>query len=174
MAPKKSVQSKNLIHRDSFSSSSFPSYSVQFLDEKAQDDFFKNFSDQAIHLECQVILSDFLNTPLPGAFSSRGWASLCEEPLRCPNVFIQEFYFNMHAINTSVSRFTTVFRGTYIIVTPELIFEVLHVPKVDRPDYLSHCHLSSIFKELASLFCEKAMLWGGTLNFSITEFAKDP
>ena len=42
-------------------------------------------------------------------------------------------------------------------------------------DYPTHAHLSSIFRdELASLFCEKAMLWGGTLNLSITEFAKGP
>ena len=80
----------------------------------------------------------------------------------------------MHAINTSVFRFTTVFQGTRIVVTPNLIFEVLHVPRADCPNYPSHCHLSSISRELASLFCEKAMLWGGTLNFSITEFAQDP
>ena len=27
---------------------------------------------------------------------------------------------------------------------------------------------------MASLFCEKAMVWGDTLNFSITKFAKGP
>ena len=44
---------------------------------------------------------------------------------------------------------------------------------VDCPDYPSHWHLSSISRDkLASLFCEKAMLWGGTLNFSTIEFAK--
>ena len=90
-------------------------------------------------------------------------------------MFIQEFYSNMHAIVTSIPWFTTIFRGTRIIVIPELIFELLHVPRVDRPDYPSHRHLSSISsKELASLFCEKAMLWGGTLNFSIIEFSKGP
>ena len=178
MAPKKSILSKTSICRgssssSSSSSSSFPSDSVRFCDEKAWDDFFANFSDRAIHLERQVILSDFPDTPLPGAFSSRGWASLCEKPLRCPDVFIQEFYFNMHAINTSVPRFITVFRGTRIIVTAKLISEVLHVPRVDRLDYPSHLWFSSISRdELASLFCEKAMLWEGNLNFSTIEFAK--
>ena len=90
MAPKKSIPSKNPIRRGSFSSSSFPSNFVQFRDDKAQDDFFENFSNQAINSEHQVILSNFPNTPLPDAFSSRGWASLCEETLRCPDVFIQE------------------------------------------------------------------------------------
>ena len=79
----------------------------------------------------------------------------------------------MLAINTSVPQFTTVFRGTRILVTLKLISEVLRVPRVDHLDYPSHHHFSSISRdELASLFCEKANVWGGTLNFSTTEFAK--
>jgi len=79
----------------------------------------------------------------------------------------------MHAINTFVPRFTTAFHGTHIVVTPVLISKVLCVPKVDHPDYPSHERLSSISRDkLALLFCEKAMLWGGSLNFSTTEFAK--
>ena len=90
-------------------------------------------------------------------------------------MFIQEFYFNMHAIDTSVPRFTTIFRGTRLIVTLVLISEVLRVPRVDHPDYPSHKRLSFISRdELTSLFCEKAMFWGGTLNFSTTKFAKGP
>ena len=173
MEPKKSVPSENPICRGS--SSSFPSDSIWFRDEKARDDFFENFSNQVIHLERQVILFDFPDIPLLGAFSTRGWVSLCEKPSSCPYVFIQEFYSNMHAIDTTVPQFTMVFHGTRIVVTLELIFEVLHVLKVDCPDYPSHCHFSSISRdELASLFCEKAMLWGGTLNFSTTEFTKGP
>ena len=81
----------------------------------------------------------------------------------------------MHAINIFVPRFTTVFRCTCIIVTPELISKILRVPRVNHPDYPSHWRLSSISRdELASLFCEKAMLWGGTLNFYTTEFVKGP
>ena len=46
---------------------------------------------------------------------------------------------------------------------------------MDHLDYPSHRCLSSISRdELASLFCEKTMLWGGTFNFSTTEFTKDP
>ena len=73
MVPRKSVPSKNSIrHRGSSSSSSapFPPDYVRFRDEKARDDFFKNFSNRAIHSKRQVILSDFPNTPLPGVFSS--------------------------------------------------------------------------------------------------------
>ena len=49
-------------------------------------------------------------------------------------MFIKEFYSNMHTINTFMSRFTTVFYGTCIVVTSNFIFEVLHVPRVDCPD----------------------------------------
>ena len=79
MAPKKSVPSKNLIrHRGSSSSSSSSSIrnSARFRDEKVKEDFYENFSDQEIHSKRHVILSDFPDTPLPDAFSSRGWASL--------------------------------------------------------------------------------------------------
>ena len=90
-------------------------------------------------------------------------------------MFIQKFDSNMHAIDTFVPRFTIVFRGTCIVFTPNLIFEVLHVPKVDHPNYPSHPHLFSISRdELALLFGEKTMLWGGTLNFTTTEFTKGP
>ena len=59
-------------------------------------------------------------------------------------MFIQEFYLNIHAIDTSIPQFTTVFRGTHIIVTPELISEVLYIPRVVHLDYPSHPHLCSI------------------------------
>ena len=44
MVPKNFVPSKNLIRRGSLSSS-LPSDFVQFRDEKARNDFFKNFYD---------------------------------------------------------------------------------------------------------------------------------
>ena len=74
-------------------------------------------------------------------------------------MFIQEFYSNIHAIDTSVPQFIMVFRGTRIIVTLELISKVLHVPKVIRPDYPSHPHLHSISQdELTTRFYETAMV----------------
>ena len=53
-APKKSIPSKNPIRHSGFSTSSsapFPFDSVRFCNEKAQDDFFENFSNWIIHLE---------------------------------------------------------------------------------------------------------------------------
>ena len=88
-------------------------------------------------------------------------------------MFIQEFYSNMHTIDTSVPQFATTFRGSHIVVTPDLISEVLHVPRVVHPDYLSCEHLKTVSRdELISHFCEKPSLWGGFLNTSYLSFAK--
>ena len=64
-------------------------------------------------------------------------------------MFIQEFYSNMHAIDTSIPRFTTVFYGTRIVVTPDFISEVLQVPRMDLPNYLKS------FSKIFSLFLLK-------------------
>ena len=73
---------------------------------------------------------------------------------------MQEFYSNMHAINTSMPKFTTIFQGTCIVVIPKLISNVLRIPRVEHPNYPSHIRLHSISRdEMASLFCEKAMMW---------------
>ena len=45
---------------------------VRFHDDKACKDFLENFSRLSIHLECQVVLSDFSNTDLPIVIYSRG------------------------------------------------------------------------------------------------------
>ena len=141
MAPKahKSTMARNPLQCSGSSSSSNPPISlhIQFHDEKVRKDFSENFQKRGIHSECQVILSNFAETLLPTIIRTRGWESLLERLLRCPVVFIQEFYSNIHGIDTSVPQFATTFRGTRIVVTPDLIFEVLHVPRVAHLDYPS-------------------------------------
>ena len=135
MTPKwKSTPSLNPLHSGaSTSSDSIPSH-IRFCDDKARKDFLENFSQRGIHLGCQVILSDIFDTDLPTVIYSRGWESLCGIPVTCPSVIIQEFYFNMHGFDTSVSHFFTGIRGTRIIVTPDIVSKVLHVPRVAYPD----------------------------------------
>ena len=78
-----------------------------------------------------------------------------EEPLRCPIMFIQGFYSNIHGINTSVPWFSMTFRGTRIVVTLDLISEVLHVLRVLHPDYLGCERLRTVSRdEILSHFCE--------------------
>ena len=90
-------------------------------------------------------------------------------------MIIQKFYSNMHGFDTSVPQFVTHIRGTCIIVTPDLIFEVLHVPGVVFPDYLDCPRLRTVSKdELLSLFFETPSSWGECQNTSCSGFAKGP
>ena len=109
MAPKrKSTPSRNPFRSGASSFSlpvdSTPSH-VRFRDEKSRQDFSENFSWRDIHLEHQVVLSDFFNIDLPTVIYSRGWKSLYGIPITCPSVIIHEFYSNMHEFNTSVPYF---------------------------------------------------------------------
>ena len=61
----------------------------------------------------------------------------------------------MHGIDTSVPHFFSRVRGTCIVVTLEIFFEVLQVPRVAHPDYLGCERLRTVSKdELSSRFCE--------------------
>ena len=121
------------------SSSSFdppvPPLHVRFHDEKAHQVFSENFSKHGIHPKCHVILSNFSDTPFLNVIHTWWWESLYEIPLRCPIMFIQEFYSNMHGINTFMPQFVTTFRSTRIAVTKDLISKILHVLRVSHLDY---------------------------------------
>ena len=76
-------------------------------------------------------------------------------------MFIQEFYSNMHGNDISVPQFTMVFRGTRIVITPDLVSETLHVPRVAHPNYPTCQHLRTVSKdELLSHFYETPFIWG--------------
>ena len=139
LAPKrKSNLTQNPFHSSPSLSSNLPvpPFHVQFRDEKAHQDFFENFSKCGVHPEHYVILLDFSNTPLSDVIHTRGWESLWKITLWCLIVFIQEFYSNMHGIDTSIPQFTMVLQGTHIVVTSDLVSEILHVLWVAHPDYL--------------------------------------
>ena len=81
----------------------------------------------------------------------------------------------MHDIDTTVPQFVTTFRGTRIVVTPNLISEVLHIPKVAHLDYPRCERLQTVSKDdFFSHFYEKPFLWGGALNTPCLGFAKGP
>ena len=62
-----------------------------------------------------------------------------------------------------------------IIVTLDLISEVLHVPRVVHPNYPGYNHLRTLSKdELMSLFCETPSSWGDRQNTRYSTFAKGP
>ena len=75
-------------------------------------------------------------------------------------MFIQEFRSNIHRIDTSVPQFARTFQGRSIVVTLNLISEVLHVLWVALPDYPNYDRLQIMSRdELLSHFCETPSTW---------------
>ena len=81
----------------------------------------------------------------------------------------------MHGFDTFIPWFVTQVQGIHIIVTSELIFNVLHVPRVEFPNYLSCPYLRTVSKdELSSLFCETPSSWSDRQNTPCSGFVKGP
>ena len=79
----------------------------------------------------------------------------------------------MHGIDTSVPHFFSRIQGMHIVVTPEIVFEVIHVPKVAHPDYPSRDRLWTVSKDkVSSLFYETPSSWGDHQNIPCSGFAK--
>ena len=67
----------------------------------------------------------------------------------------------MHGFDFSVPLFSTRVRSTRIVVTPQLVLDVLHVPRVEHPDYPSFERLRTVSKdEMISAFYECISDWG--------------
>ena len=106
-------------------------------------------------------MADFADTDLPTVIHSRGWESLCDVPVTCPSMLIQEFYSNMHGFDFLVPLFSTCVRGTRIVVIPQLVANVLHVPRVEHLDYPGYERLRTMSKdEMISAFYEHLVDWG--------------
>ena len=51
-------------------------------------------------------------------------------------------------------------RGMRILITPQLVADVLHVPRIEFPDYPNCEHLKTVSRdELMSSFCERPTAW---------------
>ena len=81
----------------------------------------------------------------------------------------------MHGFDFSVSLFITHIRGTHIIVTPDIVSDLLRVPRVKHPNYPGCDHLKTVSKdELISSFCECPSDWGKRQFTYCSSFAKGP
>ena len=81
----------------------------------------------------------------------------------------------MHKIDHSIPLFFTRIRGTRIPVTPQLVANVLHVPRIEFSDYPSCERLRTVSRdELMSSFCERPTVWGERLFTPCRPFAKGP
>ena len=67
----------------------------------------------------------------------------------------------MHGFDFSVPQSITRVRGMCIVVTPEIVSDVLRVPKVKHHDYPGCDRLKTVSKdELIFYFCERLSNWG--------------
>ena len=81
----------------------------------------------------------------------------------------------MHGFDYSVPLFVTRVRGTRIVVAPDIVSDVLHVPRVVHPNYLGCDCLKTVSKdELISSFSERPSNWGKYLFTYCSGFAKGP
>ena len=81
----------------------------------------------------------------------------------------------MHGIDHSVPQFVTRVRGISFPVTPQLVADVLRVPRIEFPDYPSYERLRTVSKdELMSAFCECPSKQGERQFTYCLGFAKGP
>ena len=81
----------------------------------------------------------------------------------------------MHEFDFSVLLFITRVRGTCIVVTPDIVSDVLCVPSVEHPNYPGCDLLKTVSKdELISYFCECPSDWGERQFTYCLSFAKGP
>ena len=79
----------------------------------------------------------------------------------------------MHMIDRSAPLFFTCVQGMHIPATPQLVADVLKVPRVEFPDYPSCECLWTVSKnELKSAFCECPFEWGECQFIYCSSFAK--
>ena len=71
--------------------------------------------------------------------------------------------------------FLFAFRGMRIVITPLLVTDVLHVPRVEHPDYPGCERLRTMSKiKMISTFCERPTDWGDHQFTPCKAFAKGP
>ena len=79
----------------------------------------------------------------------------------------------MHRFDYSIPQFVTRIRGICIVVTPDIVSEVLHVPRVAHLDYPGYELLRTVSKdELTSLFYKTPSSQGECQNTPCSAFAK--
>ena len=81
----------------------------------------------------------------------------------------------MHRIDHSVPYFVTRVRRISIPITPQLVANVLRVPRIEFPDYPSCERLRTVSNdELMSTFCECPSEWGERQFTYCSGFTKGP
>ena len=81
----------------------------------------------------------------------------------------------MHGFDSLIPHFIICIRGTRIVITPQIIADVLRVPRVKFLDYPGCDCLRTVSKdELISAFCMRPSYWGEHQFTYCSGFAKGP
>ena len=81
----------------------------------------------------------------------------------------------MHGLDSSVPLFHTQVQGTCIVITPELVSDVLRASRVEHPNYPGCECLRTVSKDkMISAFCECPFDWGDHKFTPCKDFAKGP
>ena len=81
----------------------------------------------------------------------------------------------MHGLDSLVPLFHTRVRGTRIIVKPQLVADVLHVSRLEHPDYPGCEHLRTVSKDkMISTFCKHPSNWSDRQFTPCKTFSKSP
>ena len=84
-------------------------------------------------------------------------------------------HFPMHTYFFSIYLIYLKMLKTFLIVTPQLVTDVLHVLRIEFPDYPNCEHLRTVSRdELMSSFCERLTTWGERPFTPCQPFAKGP
>ena len=78
----------------------------------------------------------------------------------------------MHGFDTSIPRFVTQVWGIRIVVTPELISDVLHVPKVEFLDYPESLSADCVQRQILVFFLWDIFFIGWSLKDSMVGLCK--
>ena len=79
----------------------------------------------------------------------------------------------MHGFDYSIPLFVTHVRGTRIVIIPDIVSDMIRVPRVMYPNYPSVDHLKTVSKDkLMSSFCERPSNWGDRQFTPCSTFAK--
>ena len=81
----------------------------------------------------------------------------------------------MHGLDSLVPLFHTHIQGTCIVITPQLVVDVLNVLRVEHLDYPRCERLRTVSKdEIISVFYERPSNWGDRQFTPCKAFAKGP
>ena len=117
--------------------------------------------------------SPTLTFPLSSIVENR--SHCCDVLTTCPSVLIQKFYSNMHGFYFLVPFFVTRVQGMRIVVTSDIVYDMLRLPRVEYPDYPGCDRLKTMSKDkLISVFCECPSDWGEHQFTYCLGFAKGP